>query len=79
MATRASAGSIVADQFDRASEREDLDRELAIKEALRPSSPNRLMVTGKCHNCDEPLNNGGLFCDRDCSADHEHRARARRF
>lgn len=69
----------MADFYDRASEREDLDRELAIKQAIRPSSPNRLMSTGKCHNCAEPLTSGGLFCDSDCSADHELRSRARRF
>lgn len=69
----------MADQFDQASDREILDRELAIKEAIRSSRAGILTPKGRCYNCLEPLTEGGLFCDSDCSADHELRARARRF
>ena len=69
----------MADQFDRASEHETLDRELAIKAALTTSRASVLNPKGHCYNCLEPLPQGGLFCDRDCSADHELRARSKRF
>lgn len=69
----------MADKFDQASERETLDRELAIKTALTTSRASILNPKGNCYNCAEPLPKGGLFCDRDCSADHELRARSKRF
>lgn len=69
----------MADVFDQASDRETLDRELAIQVALQTSGANRLHPNGHCYNCDEPVTHGGLFCDRDCSADHELRSRARRY
>lgn len=69
----------MTDIYDQASERETLDRELAIKEALRTSSANRLHPKGRCYNCEEPVSHGGLFCDADCSADHELRQRAARY
>lgn len=69
----------MADQFDRASEREQMDRDLAIQSALRAGNANRLLATGTCHNCADPLPAGGLFCDADCRDDHQARARARRF
>ncbi|MFZ4170061.1 hypothetical protein ACEV60_15540 [Enterobacter ludwigii] len=39
---------------------------------LRPVLP----LTGKCHNCGEPLHEA-RFCDTDCRDDHERRFRAR--
>lgn len=68
----------MADIYDRASEREDHDRELAIA-AVQMRQPRELTRTGKCHNCSEPVPTGAVFCDSDCSADHELRMRARRF
>lgn len=79
-ATLAASGfTRMADQFDQASERETLDREFAIKTALATSRAGILNPKGHCYNCHEPLPKGGLFCDRDCSADHELRARTQRF
>lgn len=69
----------MADIFDQASDREMADREASIKEALRKVKAATLSATGQCHNCLEPLPSGGLFCDRDCSADHEQRMRLRRY
>lgn len=69
----------MADIFDQASERETRDREYAIKQAVEAASHNRLTPRGICYNCSEPLATGGLFCDRDCSADYEHRMRMRRY
>ncbi|BAO20628.1 hypothetical protein [Pseudomonas phage PPpW-3] len=68
----------MADLYDRASEREDHDRQLAIA-AVQMRKPRELPRTGHCHNCNEPLTTGGLFCDADCSADHELRSRAARY
>lgn len=69
----------MADQFDRASEHETLDRELAIKAALATSRAGILNPKGHCYNCAEPLPKGGLFCDADCRTDHEGRKRSQRF
>lgn len=69
----------MADVFDQASEREDIDRELAIKATLNRIESSRLAPTGFCHNCQEPLRPAQLFCDADCSADHELRMRAKRY
>ncbi|AMZ77747.1 hypothetical protein A4308_12350 [Enterobacter sp. ODB01] len=43
-----------------------------LKGRLRPV----LAFTGSCHNCSEPLKEGG-FCDSYCRDDHERRFRAR--
>ena len=68
----------MADVFDQASEREQMDRDLAIKEALRNTKLSMLTPNGRCYNCMEPIAHPKLFCDADCSADHEVRMRARR-
>lgn len=68
----------MADQFDIASERETLDRELAIKAAL-VTSRTGMKPKGACYNCDEPLAHGhNLFCDNDCGKDYERRLRNKR-
>lgn len=54
------------------------DRDFAIRAALQRIEANRLKPRGTCHNCDEPLQGDQLFCDADCSADHELRQRAKR-
>lgn len=69
----------MADQFDRASDIEESYRQQAIASQLNSVSRDRLAVTGKCHNCAEPLKNGGLFCDSDCRDDHQRRLLAKRF
>lgn len=68
----------MADIFDQASEREQMDRDAAISATLKRIESNRLQAKGECHNCGERLAPPELFCDRDCSADHEQRMRMQR-
>lgn len=68
----------MTDIFDQATEHEIRDREMAIKLQLDSAAP-AMRRTGHCHNCDESLRSGGLFCDADCLNDYELRARAKRF
>jgi hypothetical protein len=63
----------MSDQFDMASDREQLDRDLALKVRL-PT----LKACGACHSCTTPLREGLLFCDKDCAADWERVEAARR-
>ena len=51
----------MADVFDQASEREQMDRELAIKEALRRAQLSVLVPNGRCYNC-VPQWNGKCVC-----------------
>lgn len=68
----------MADQFDVASERETLDRELAIKAALTKGR-SAMAPKGTCYNCAEPLEHANnLFCDNDCGQDYERRLRNKR-
>ncbi len=67
------------DEHDSASELEELQRHQAITSHLARVEAARLRAVGICHNCDERVPPGMLFCDADCSADHELRMRARRF
>jgi len=61
---------------------DDADRaQIEIEAELRPArlaaraSP-RLVSSGKCHNCDEPLERRDqLFWDRECARDFEKRKR----
>lgn len=69
----------MADVFDQASDREIADRDAAISATLASIRSNKLQPVGRCHNCDEPLAPPMLFCDGDCSADHELRMRAKRY
>lgn len=68
----------MTDIFDQASEREQADRDAAISATLERIKASRLQPVGSCHNCGERVCNVRLFCDADCSADHELRTRSRR-
>jgi hypothetical protein len=60
------------DQFDRAQQLEEADRERCLAAARnRPSLP----ACGCCYNCNQPLPAGNLFCERDCRDDYEKRHR----
>lgn len=67
----------MADEFDIASALEEQQRQQALDRHRAAMADRRLAVTGQCHNCGEHLPAGGLFCDADCSADHELRTRRR--
>jgi hypothetical protein len=65
----------MADDADRAQLEIDAELEHARRTARRAP---KLLATGCCHNCDEPLHDRKqLFCDNDCSEDYEARERAR--
>jgi len=45
-----------------------------LKEALaNRKRNNQKTATGRCLNCDYPLNNNQRYCDRECLADHDYR------
>ena len=63
----------MADDADRAQI--EIEAELRLALVAAQASP-RLQSTGKCHNCDEALEDRDqLFCDRDCARDFEKRER----
>ena len=66
----------MADDADRAQEQ--IEAELA---HARSAAQTRLKLLpiGHCHNCDEPLRGGQLFCDHECAEDFEKRERAQAF
>lgn len=65
----------MTDLIDKAAEVEELLR----MEALgKQQASVRLVATGCCLNCDEPLQPGALFCDADCTHDYERRQSAER-
>jgi len=56
------------DDIDRACEREEKDRAIALAAARRtPCLPD----TGRCHYCDASVPPGAHFCDVDCRTDFE--------
>lgn len=61
------------DDFDRAQEREQRDRDLAIQAQQDAAKHGALTPCCVCHNCDAVIGNGGLFCDCDCRDDYEYR------
>ena len=63
------------DVFDQATEREEMERERAIKAAR--SAPT-LPATGRCHYCDASVTGGAHFCDAECRADFEREEAAMR-
>ena len=56
----------MTDIFERAEALEQFDRDIA----LRVRKPT-LITCGHCFNCNEPLHDGLLYCDKDCAIDHE--------
>jgi len=63
----------MADFADKASDREELDRDIALTVARRqvPDLP----AFGLCYNCDAPLPDGVRFCDSECRNDYTTRKR----
>lgn len=52
----------MSDNLDIASDREELDRSLALA-VKRPSGP---VPTGRCHFCDEIVGDAQRWCDAEC-------------
>ena len=65
----------MTDIFDQATEREEMERERAIKAAR--SAP-ALPSTGRCHYCDASVAGDAHFCDCECRADFEREQDAKR-
>lgn len=61
-------GAIMTDIFDRASEKEERDRDLAIRAARAKNQP--LKITGFCLSCNEALSDR-RFCSAECREDYE--------
>lgn len=65
----------MTDVFDRASDREQLDRDMAIRFSRKTQA---LPATGACHFCGEPLDMPShRFCDSFCRDDYEKKEAAR--
>lgn len=67
----------MSDFADIASDREELDRTLALR-AAHNHAPD-LSAIGQCHNCQASVPEGVRFCDCDCRNDYDTRKRAGRF
>lgn len=63
----------MSDIFDAASDREQLDRDLALK-VRKPT----LVPCHRCHYCDESVSGNLLFCCPDCRDDFEILQEAKR-
>lgn len=63
----------MTDIYDRATEREELDRDLCI--AAARSAPS-LPYVGQCYNCGQRLPQSMRFYDKDCCDDYERLRRA---
>lgn len=61
----------MTDVFDRATEREEMDREIALR-ARKPEGPK---ATGYCLECGEPVEEGRRWCTAGCRDLWEHRRR----
>ena len=55
------------DDSDKATQQEELLRDIALKSYRKHELPN----LGVCHNCSEPCR--GCFCSRECAEDYEMR------
>lgn len=65
----------MADQFDIATELEELFREKALN-VRKPAGPP---ATGACNNCDAVVGEGAQFCCVECREDYAKRERAERM
>ena len=64
----------MADEIDRACEREQQDRDSAIAAARHRASLDVLLpAVGRCYNCDARVSKGMRYCDSECGKDHAMR------
>lgn len=66
----------MTDDFDRASDREQKERELAIEAARKRVA--LMPFIGACYFCGEDLKDGRRFCDSDCRDLYQSREAARK-
>ena len=60
---------LLMDDSERATEREEIAR----ADAMRYRKPAPI-ACGVCHNCDEPVKPGRIFCCSECREDYDLRA-----
>lgn len=65
----------MADDADRAADREQAARDDALADVRRSPS---LVPAGFCHYCNAPVPPSHLFCDADCRADHDYMTERRK-
>lgn len=65
----------MSDEIDRASEREEFDRGVALR-VRKPE--HHLHPMGACHWCESIVRAGDVFCGADCRDDFERAKEARR-
>lgn len=67
----------MADECDIASEHEQKWLQGRIEEhQYQLNHAVSAFDTGRCRNCDERIDDGRSFCDRDCAADFSERVKA---
>lgn len=64
------------DEIDRSQEHQEAILAASIENARQVQSTMR--PKGRCYFCDENLTGDQLFCDPDCTADHERLTKQRR-
>ena len=68
----------MADAADAAGDEQEVQERLLLRRHQERAAQHREVLgvcTGKCLNCDEPIE-VGRFCDKHCQADYERRVSA---
>lgn len=65
----------ISDQLDIASNLTSLMTDKAIKQASINANKLEVEATGRCLNCDEPLQDGKRWCNKSCLDDFERNKR----
>ena len=62
----------MADEMDRAAEREDNEREAALAAHFRKAPPVHAVARGYCLNCFDDFDEGSkkIYCDARCAEQH---------
>jgi hypothetical protein len=63
----------MADEADRANDHWDQ----VLAAALTKRKPVGIKPNNQCHNCDDDVADGVLFCTHECHEDYERRERAK--
>ena len=66
----------MADIADITTARQELEEEILRQYKRVEGGP---APTGRCHNCDAPVEAGACFCDADCRADWQDRQNMKRI
>lgn len=61
-----------SDILDYAAELAQREVEARLEAHRDRAKESKIEPKGSCYNCDEPLDQGHLFCDSDCRDDYQH-------